>query len=152
HELAPVPEGHDEDGAHAQLAASSGVNARIRFGVVAALEHADAETFSGESSVIETHTEVGRGATSRGAAYHLAVTSKSDGSAGGSGGETGLLHDLIEDEIQGQIFRGSASAVGSQGAGEAADFRVGGQVPIDVALGVGIRRWLEGIIRAVGVR
>src|SRR5579885_3005339 len=41
-ELAPVPEGHDQDGAYAQQAARRGIDPRIRLCIVAALQHADA--------------------------------------------------------------------------------------------------------------
>ena len=124
HELAPIPEGNDEDGADTEQAAGGGIDARIGFGVVATLQGSDAQALGGETGVVETNAQIGSGAAGGGAAYHFAVAGESDGGAGGSGGQAGLLNDLIENQVQSQILGSISAAAGGQGAGQSANFRV----------------------------
>ena len=95
HELSPIPEGNNEDGSNPEQAAGGGVDAGIGFGIVAALQRTNAQALGGESGIVETNTQVGRGAAGGGAADHFAVAGKSDGGAGGAGCKASLLHNLI---------------------------------------------------------
>ncbi len=96
--------GDNENRANSELAAGDYIHAQIVFSIVAALHFPGLDAGSGQAGFrVQPHSKTGSVCSSGGSAYHFVSAAQSDGGAGGVGGQTGLLGDAIEQEIECQI-------------------------------------------------
>ena len=98
---AVVAQGRDQDGAHAETAATGKVDARIALGVVAEHDLAGADSFGGDAGVgLEANAEIGSGASSAGAANDFVPGAKRDGGSGGAGQVLGAFGDGADGGLE----------------------------------------------------
>ena len=99
-----MAEWRDQDGAHAQTAATGKVDARISLRIMAQHDFAGADCFGRNAYIsLQANPEVGSGAAGAGAADDLVSSAQSDGSSGGSRQVLGALRDGTNGGLKVQL-------------------------------------------------